>query len=198
MLHDYDIKNESNLFLAVAKLLISVLFIYSAACIVPDFVEGVREGQALSDEQLKIRVIANSSTKADQLVKYEVVETIQGYMQETSDFSEDIHSVEKIYQEIQKTYPQLKVSYKFGDNLMPPKWYLGQFYPQNKYYSVNFVIGQGRGENWFCAVFPTLCKKDEPAKTERPTFYISEWWKKNKQKSNQQKIKEYTQVTVSY
>lgn len=184
MLHDYDIQKESNLFLAIAKLLVSVLFIYSAACIIPTIVEDVRVGQLESGEQLKIRVIGNSSTKTDQLVKYEVVETIQGYMQETSEFSEDIHSVDNIYRAIQEKYPHLNISYKFGDNLVPPKWFSGQFYPQNNYYSVNFIIGQGRGENWFCAVFPTLCTNNEPVKNERPPFYIYEWWKKNKQKSN--------------
>ncbi|MGN7478179.1 stage II sporulation protein R [Solibacillus silvestris] len=198
MLHDYDIQSAPNLFLAIAKLLVSVLFIYSAACIVPVFVEEVREGQGQHDEQLKIRVIANSSTNADQSVKLQVVETIQAYMQNTEDFSEDIHSVEKIYQEIQKNYPHLNISYNYGDNLIPPKWYSGQFYPQNNYYSVNFIIGQGRGENWFCAVFPTLCVKDEPIKSERPTFYVSEWWKKSKKKNNPQKTEEYAQQAVSY
>ena len=184
MLHDYDIQIKPNLFLTIAKLLVSVLFIYSAAYIIPTLVDDVRQGQMQSGEQLKIRVIANSSTKADQLVKYEVVETIQGYVQKTTDFSEDIHSVENIFQIIQKKYPHVDITYKIGDNLVPPKWYLGQFHPQNNYYSVNFVIGKGRGENWFCAVFSTLCTNNEPIKNERPPFYISEWWKKNKQKNN--------------
>lgn len=189
MLHDYDIQNESNLFLAIAKLLISVLFLYCAATFIPIFVDEVRIDQEESDDQLKFRVIANSSTKTDQLIKYEVVESIQTYLQKTPEFSEDIHSVEKMYQEIQKTYPQLKITYKFGDNLIPPKWVAGQFYPQRNYYSVNFIIGQGRGENWFCAVFPTLCTNNEPMEKERPTFYVAEWWKKYKQKNNPQKQK---------
>lgn len=183
MLHDYDIHQESNLFLTIAKLLVSVLFIYSAVSIIPTLVEDVRQGQMQSGEQLKIRVIANSSTKADQLVKYEVVETIQSYIQEIPDFSADIHSVERIYQKIQKNYPHINISYKFGDNLVPPKWYLGRFYPQNNYYSVNFIIGQGRGENWFCAVFPTLCTDNKSQKNERPPSYFYEWWKKSKQKN---------------
>lgn len=183
MLHDYDIHQEPNLFLTIAKLLVSVLFIYSAVSIIPTLVEDVRQGQMQNGEQLKIRVIANSSTKADQLVKYEIVETIQSYIQEIPDFSADIHNVENIYQTIQKKYPHINISYKFGDNLVPPKWYLGRFYPQNNYYSVNFIIGQGRGENWFCAVFPTLCTDNESQKNERPPFYFHEWWKKNKQKN---------------
>lgn len=198
MLHDYDIQNESNLFLAIAKLLISVLFIYCAATFIPGFVDEVRIVQGESNDQLKFRVIANSSTNADQLIKYEVVDTIQTYLQNTPEFSEDIHSVENMYQEIQKTYPQLKITYKFGDNLIPPKWVSGHFYPQKEYYSVNFIIGQGRGENWFCAVFPTLCTNNEPMEEERPKFYVAEWWKKYKQKNNPQKAEEDFPNALSY
>lgn len=198
MLHDYDIQNESNLFLAIAKLLISVLFLYCAATFIPIFVDEVRINQEESNDQLKFRVIANSSTKSDQLIKYEVVETIQAYLQKTPEFSEDIHSVEKMYREIQKTYPQLKITYKLGDNLIPPKWVAGQFYPQKNYYSVNFIIGQGRGENWFCAVFPTLCTNNEPMKKERPPFYVAEWWKKHKQKNNPQKAEKQIKNTPIY
>lgn len=198
MLHDYDIQNESNLFLAIAKLLISVLFIYCAATFIPAFVDEVRIDQGESDGQLKYRVIANSSTNADQLIKYEVVETIQTYLQNTPEFSEDIHSVENMYHEIQKTYPQLEITYKFGDNLVPPKWVAGHFYPQREYYSVNFIIGQGRGENWFCAVFPTLCTNNEPLKSERPTFYVAEWWKQYKQKNSPQKAEKDMQNALSY
>lgn len=198
MLHDYDIQNESNLFLAIAKLLISVLFLYCAAMFIPTFVDEVRIDQGESSDQLKFRVIANSSTNADQLIKYEVVETIQTYLQNTPEFSEDIHSVENMYQEIQKTYPQLKITYKFGDNLIPPKWVSGQFYPQKVYYSVNFIIGQGRGENWFCAVFPTLCTNNEPMEKDRPPFYIAEWWNKYKQKNNPQKAEKDIQTALSY
>ncbi|AMO84279.1 stage II sporulation protein R [Solibacillus kalamii] len=198
MLHDYDIQNESNLFLAIAKLLISVLFLYCAATFIPTFVDDIRIDQGESNDQLKFRVIANSSTNADQLIKYEVVETIQTYLQNTPEFSEDIHSVENMYQEIQKTYPQLKITYKFGDNLIPPKWVAGQFYPQKEYYSVNFIIGQGRGENWFCAVFPTLCIVNEPVENERPPFFIAEWWEKHMEKSDPQNTEELVENDPTY
>ena len=68
---------ESVRLIAIAKLLISVLFLYCAATFIPTFVDDIRIDQGESNDQLKFRVIANSSTNADQLIKYEVVETIQ-------------------------------------------------------------------------------------------------------------------------
>lgn len=196
MLHDYEIQKQPNLLIAILKLLTSVLVIYSALLIVPTFIDNITEAREQANEQLKIRVIANSSTKQDQLMKLEIVEQLQTLVANSPQFSEDIHSFEAIYQEIQKNYPQVNLRYEFGDNLVPPKWQFGKFYPQDEYYSVNFIIGQGRGENWFCSVFPTLCAPKQQEKQEQPTFYISEWWQKKKHKNNPQISENYPQVNV--
>ena len=188
MLNDYEIQKTNGLFIAIIKLLASVLVIYGAFLIVPTFVNEVRTAQTGHAEQLKIRVIANSSSKEDQLIKQQVVENIQAFIQNAEEFSEDIHSYEQLYQDIQKNFPQLNISMAFGDNLFPAKWQFNQFYPQNFYHSVNFVIGSGRGENWFCAVFPTLCQPQGETKNERPPFYLAEWWKNKKDKNHPQKM----------
>ena len=161
-------------------------------------VEDVQANRQQLNEELKVRVVANSSSQHDQLIKQQVVENIYYYMDDLNAFTPDIHSIEMIFQEIQKNFPQLTLRYEFGDNLFPPKWQFNTFYPQNHYYSLSIVIGQGRGENWFCAVFPTLCSPKEQAKTERPPSFIYEWWHKKKNKNNPQLSENYPQATVYY
>lgn len=38
----------------------------------------------------------------------------------------------------------------------------GQLYPAGWYRSVRVVIGEGRGRNWWCVVFPSLCPAERP------------------------------------
>lgn len=184
MLNDYEIQKKSNLLvIATLKLCVSLLVIYGAILFVPNVVENVRGTQLANAEQLKIRVIANSNSTQDQQKKLLVVENIQAYIEEHGDTFDDIHSFKWIYQDIQKNHPNLNVEMKIGDNLLPPKIQFHQFYPQSNHQSVLFVIGSGRGDNWFCAVFPTLCRLEEDGKNEKPPFYLYEWWKKKKQKT---------------
>ncbi|WP_274309096.1 stage II sporulation protein R [Solibacillus daqui] len=198
MLHDYEIVKKSKWWIASWKLLAMTFVLYSAFIIIPTIVADVQAERQQLNEQLKVRVIANSSSKADQLIKQQVVDNIQYVIESSDEWTVDKQGMDMIVQEIQKNYPQLKFRYEFGDNLMPPKWQFGEFYPQNHYYSVNFIIGQGRGENWFCSVFPTLCAPKKQEVSERPQFYLSEWWHKKKNKNNPQISENYPQSPVNY
>ena len=47
--------------------------------------------QTASNEQVKIRVIANSSSTKDQQLKHEIVENIQSFILSNNEKLEDIH-----------------------------------------------------------------------------------------------------------
>lgn len=197
MLHDYEISTKSIWWIASLKLLAVTFVLYSAFLIVPTVVEDVQAERQQLNADLKVRVIANSSSQQDQLIKQQVVENLQAHMASLDTVTPDIHSIESVFREIQKDYPQLTLHYEFGDNLIPPKWQFNTFYPQNVYHSLTIVIGQGRGENWFCAVFPTLCSPKEQTEIKRPPSYLSEWWQKKKMKNNPQLSENYPQTIVN-
>ncbi|MEK4424017.1 stage II sporulation protein R [Solibacillus sp. FSL K6-1523] len=181
MLNDYEIQTNSNkhIFIAMLKLCFSILVLYGAVMIIPTVVYDVQATQVQQAEQLKIRVVANSSSVQDQQQKQLVVENIQALLEAGSVNSQDIHNYEEIYAVIQKEFPNLKIVMNTGDNLIPPKYQFHTFYPQNVYNSVTFVIGSGRGENWFCSAFPTVCSPPEEVENEKHKFFIYEWFKKN-------------------
>ena len=197
MLHDYEISTKPIWWIASLKLLAVTFVLYSAFLIVPTVVEDVQAERQQLNADLKVRVIANSSSQQDQLIKQQVVENLQAHMASLDSVTPDIHSIDSIFLEIQKNYPQLTLRYEFGDNLIPPKWQFNTFYPQNYYHSLTIVIGQGRGENWFCAVFPTLCSPKEQTEIKRPPSYLSEWWQKKKTKNNPQLSENYPQTIVN-
>ena len=184
MLNDYEIQKQQDVYIkAILQLVASLLILFLAARFIPIFVEEVQAIQQQESEQLKVRVIANSSSAKDQQQKQLIVDKIQTFISGNGDNFEHIHMFEQIYQDIQKSYPDLKVTMHIGDNLIPAKVFNGRFYPQNYYESVVFKIGSGRGENWFCALFPTLCLPQQPAKSEKPPSFFHEWWTKKKQKA---------------
>lgn len=183
MLNDYEIKKQphSELVMPIIKLFISLLILYSALLFVPTFVDDFQSQQALKAEALKIRVIANSSSAQDQQFKQLVVENIQAFVKENENLGTQASMYEQLLTNLQKNYPNKSIFMKTGDNLLPPKFQFNTFYPQNLYNSVIFVIGEGRGENWFCSVFPKVCEPSDQKEKRKTKFVIYEWLK---EKSN--------------
>lgn len=179
MLNDYEIQTNSNkhIFVAVVKLCISLLVLCGAVIVIPEVVQSVQTIQISQAEQLKVRVVANSSSLEDQQQKQLVVENIQALLASYSTNSQDIHNYEEIHKTIQQNFPNLKIDINIGDNLIPPKYQFQRFYPQNLYNSVTFVIGSGRGENWFCSAFPAVCSPPKEVEKEKHRFLIYEWFK---------------------
>ncbi|MBO1912594.1 stage II sporulation protein R, partial [Microvirga sp. 3-52] len=53
-------------------------------------------------------------------------------------------------------------------------------HPQSEYDAYLLTIGSGRGDNWWCALFPKICFVDEAEKKEKKeeekvTFFVWEW-----------------------
>ena len=49
----------------------------------------------------------------------------------------------------------------FGNNYFPNKNYKGVNYPAGNYESLVITLGEGKGHNWWCVLFPPLCLLDE-------------------------------------
>ena len=51
------------------------------------------------------------------------------------------------------------ITYKvnFGYNYFPQKKYKGVVYEEGMYESLVITIGEGKGDNWWCVLFPPLC-----------------------------------------
>ena len=44
-----------------------------------------------------------------------------------------------------------------GQEAYPTRDYAGFTLPAGRYRSLRVVLGEGRGQNWWCVVFPPLC-----------------------------------------
>ena len=57
----------------------------------------------------------------------------------------------------------------FGLNYFPQKEYKGIIYKEGLYESLLITLGEGKGKNWWCVLFPPLCLL-EVEETESPNI----------------------------
>ncbi|MEG0259900.1 MAG: stage II sporulation protein R [Lysinibacillus sp.] len=185
MLNDYEIVRveKNNVLLSILKLVVAAIVLQICIIFIPQVIGSVEEAQAnVQDESYKVRVVANSNTKSDQAIKKEIALAYAPYFSKLMDNGHvDNKQLQQIKQqfevELKEKYPQIDTEVQIGDNLIPPKRTVGVFYPQNYYQSIFIKIGEGRGDNWWCSAFPSICEPEKEEESEPVTFWLWEWLK---------------------
>ena len=192
MLNEYKIIRlpKQNILLAFARLVLIAIALQLCVLYIPSLVGFAKESSNEEQEKdFRIRVIANSNTAQDQLEKQQLVRDLKPYFLQvtTAGFvgNEQILSLkQQIEAELSENYPQLDTQVVVGDNLFPPKRQGAVLYPQNVYQSIVVKIGDARGDNWWCSIFPSICEPDKEEvkeeveeEKEQVTFFIWEWIK---------------------
>ena len=123
----------------------------------------------IPDNAIRIRVIANSNSDYDQEKKQQIREEVQLYMQEllkeakTTEEARTIinDNLNNIKTNIDNYLTQINYNkeYKinFGLNYFPEKEYKGIKYKEGLYESLLITLGEGKGKNWWCVLFPPIC-----------------------------------------
>ncbi len=152
------------------------------------FINLKEEELVIPEEAIRLRVIANSNTVEDQNIKRKVRDNIQKEIIKLSD-SKNIEAtrknikenLNKINQIVKKTLRQLNVEdqydVNYGYNYFPDKEYKGVTYKEGYYESLVITLGSGKGENFWCVLFPPLCLLDaDENNTDQVEykFYIQE------------------------
>ena len=130
---------------------------------------------------LRFHVIANSDTASDQNLKLKVRNYVLERLQEDlsdemllakesmgKDFDEAIvmrryikNNLEKIQewalQSLRLENSKYGCSVSIGVRHIPAKYYDDIFFPEGNYEALTITIGEGKGQNWWCVVFPPLC-----------------------------------------
>ena len=131
-----------------------------------------RVESALSDNVLRLHVIANSDSDFDQQLKLKVRDKIlqrsDSIFSKKSDISEAKKNIKYNLEEIEKIacaevaangcdYP---VKVTFGKSDFPTKAYGNVTLPAGTYEALKVEIGEAKGKNWWCVMFPPLCFVD--------------------------------------
>ena len=146
-----------------------LLFIYTSICAI-SYAQNISTD--IADSVFRLHVIANSDSKEDQDLKYIVRDNLLSYMNEicsnceTKQEAIDIVTENKDkFEEIAKsTIKEQGFSYDVKINIgnfeFPTKNYGDISLPAGYYDALRIEIGEAKGQNWWCVMFPPLCFVD--------------------------------------
>lgn len=159
----------NNVFFKRFLILIFLLFIYTIICAV-SYVNAVSSN--IESSVFRLHVIANSDSKEDQDLKYNVRDNILTYINEISKNAStkeevieiarnNIDTIKQIAQEtVYENGYNYSVNIKIGNFAFPTKQYGDISLPAGFYDALRVEIGSASGQNWWCVMFPPLCFVD--------------------------------------
>ena len=136
---------------------------------------------------IRIRVIANSNDVKDQefknIIKNEVSSFLYSKLQKIDNYKTASKIIENSIPEVKNILNKYTNNYEvnYGENYFPEKEYKGVKYEKGNYQSLLIKLGEGKGNNFWCVLFPPLCMIDESKlKNVSYGFYVAELLKKIK------------------
>lgn len=188
MLQDYEITNLTNLkpnkrmerVMAVVEFILVLFLIHSALLLFT--------GQAEQEAEIRFRILSHSNAPADQKLKEEIRLAIEPMihqaMAQAESKAEIVDNLKAIEASVLETARSMAggqdVSFERTAALFPPKRSGLVITPQAPYDAYILTIGSGRGDNWWCSLFPRVCFPDKDVdkkEDEKVTFFIWEWIK---------------------
>ena len=125
------------------------------------------------DKLIRFHVIANSDSEEDQNLKLKVRDAIINYLQpkllESESIEESELIIKKEYDELEKISKNIILENGYDYDVKvgidyskcPTKQYSNVVLPAGEYKALRIIIGEGKGKNWWCVMFPPLCFVDE-------------------------------------
>ncbi len=145
----------------------------AALCItalVTSYSEGVQA--TLQDNLVRLHIIAQSDSEADQNVKLKVRDAVLAKMGDKltasdkdecrEEIIENLEEIEKIANDVLKENGfSYTAKAQYGKFDFPKKSYKSMTLPAGEYYGVRIILGDGNGQNWWCVMYPPLCLKED-------------------------------------
>jgi stage II sporulation protein R len=128
--------------------------------------------EVTQEEAIRLRILANSDSIKDQALKRDIRDSVNEAITEMvvdiRDLDEAKATIEGnlvvieeiVEQELKKIGLDQSYDVSFSEVQFPTKLYGNIVYPAGLYDAVLITLGEGKGENWWCVLFPPLCFLD--------------------------------------
>lgn len=125
--------------------------------------------QGIAEEVFRFHVIANSDEDVDQKLKIQVKNGVVNYLKDllgddaTREKTKEavcthLSEIEEKAEEIiEKQGFAYKVKATVEQTYFPDKTYGDCMFPAGEYEALNVRIGEAKGHNWWCVLYPSLC-----------------------------------------
>ena len=164
----------------VAAVAAGIFIVLSSVCVYSEM--AFRE---ISDNVLRLHVLANSDSQQDQALKLKVRDCV---LEETNLILQDCANRTEAESRIASNMKRLSqvavqcvaeegydypVTVRMEDIYFPTRTYEGGSLPAGVYKALRVEIGKAEGQNWWCVLFPQLCfinasVPDKPSPTQEP------------------------------
>lgn len=148
------------------SLIVFLLFIYVFIC-AQNYVSAVSNN--LSDAVFRLHVLANSDSAEDQALKLKVRDSLLNYMNDICSNCTTKEEAISLANENKKNFQQIAeqtisengynypVKINIDNFYFPTKNYGDITLPAGFYDALRVEIGEAKGKNWWCVMFPSLC-----------------------------------------
>ena len=150
-------------------LLLCTFIIFTIYIVHPYIIEKNKTIDGFNKDIIRFHVRANSDAGEDQALKLEVRDEILDVMGEKF---RNTKSLEESREIIMANMDEMKsiaedvvdrwgkdysIDVSLGQDYFPIRKYGNMVFPQGEYETLLIEIGEGKGQNWWCVMFPPLC-----------------------------------------
>ncbi len=133
----------------------------------------------ISDEVFRLHILANSDSEADQSLKLKVRDKVLLYTQSLFEkaktkeeaeslISDNLQSISNTaYKEVLDNGYDYTVKAEITNMYFTTRYYDNYTLPSGMYDALRITIGSGKGHNWWCIMFPSICISSEEDKDEK-------------------------------
>lgn len=147
------------------KIILILLAIFSICFVYKSYYD--KSVVKIPDSAIRFRVLSNSNSPRDQKIKedirdkmqkelYALLENSKSIKQARSLINNNMDNFNKILEEEMKD-KEYSYTIDYGMHEFPEKTYKGITYEAGYYESLLVTLGEGKGDNWWCVLFPPLC-----------------------------------------
>ncbi|MDK0549644.1 stage II sporulation protein R [Clostridium perfringens] len=123
----------------------------------------------ISEKLIRFHVLANSDSDVDQDLKLRVKDEVLKYISPILNKSQSLEESREILKREDKNIIKIAEDYIKSQGFdytvettltrenFPVKEYGNIVLPQGEYEAYRILIGEGKGQNWWCVMFPPLC-----------------------------------------
>ncbi|EGT0695683.1 stage II sporulation protein R [Clostridium perfringens] len=123
----------------------------------------------ISEKLIRFHVLANSDSDIDQDLKLRVKDEVLKYISPILNESQSLEESREILKREDKNIIKIAEDYIKSQGFdytvkttltrenFPVKEYGNIVLPQGEYEAYRILIGEGKGQNWWCVMFPPLC-----------------------------------------
>ncbi|MDO4815568.1 MAG: stage II sporulation protein R [Bacillota bacterium] len=120
---------------------------------------------AISGSLVRLHVLAVSDEENEQSIKLDVRDAVLEYISPCLESAQSSDEAKRIVNEnlggikraAESAARGRKVTVTLSEEYYPTREYEGFSLPAGRYDSLRVILGDGKGHNWWCVVFPPLC-----------------------------------------